>query len=107
MSPDRPTIRGTSQNPDVYFQGRETVNPYYLKCPEIVQKAMDKFAAIVGRQYRLFDYEGAPDAERVIVMMGSGAETAHETVEALTAAGEKGFPMPDNVLRPTSGTDVT
>ncbi|MHC4294064.1 MAG: pyruvate:ferredoxin (flavodoxin) oxidoreductase, partial [Planctomycetota bacterium] len=89
MSPDRPVLRGTSQNPDVYFQGRETVNPYYLKCPEIVQKAMDKFAKLVGRPYKLFDYVGAPDAERVIVLMGSGAETAHETVEHLVAGGEK------------------
>ena len=76
LSPDRPVLRGTAQNPDVYFQGRETVNPFYTQCPAIVQKAMDKFAAIVGRKYNLFDYEGAPDAERVIVLMGSGAETA-------------------------------
>ena len=89
LSPDRPMIRGTAQNPDVYFQGRETVNPYYLACPTIVQNAMDKFAKLVGRQYRLFDYVGAPDAERIIVMMGSGAEVAHEAVEALVAKGEK------------------
>ena len=89
MSPEHPVIRGTSQNPDVYFQGRETVNPYYIACPSIVQKAMDKFASIVGRQYHLFDYVGAPDAERVIVMMGTGAEVAHETVDHLVAAGEK------------------
>ncbi len=89
LSPDRPVIRGTAQNPDVYFQGRETVNSFYLACPAIVQNAMDKFAKLVGRQYRLFDYVGAPDAERVIVMMGSGAEVAHEAVEALVAKGEK------------------
>ena len=83
MSPDRPVLRGTSQNPDVYFQGRETVNPFYLQCPDIVQKAMDRFARQVGRQYRLFDYVGRPDAERVIVLMGSGAEAVHETVEYL------------------------
>ncbi|MDY7009876.1 MAG: pyruvate:ferredoxin (flavodoxin) oxidoreductase, partial [Planctomycetota bacterium] len=70
MSPDRPTLRGTSQNPDVYFQGRETVNPYYLACPDVVQKVMDRFAGVVGREYHLFDYIGAPDAERVIVLMG-------------------------------------
>jgi pyruvate-ferredoxin/flavodoxin oxidoreductase len=89
LSPDHPVIRGTAQNPDVYFQARETVNPYYLACPTIVQNVMDKFAARVGRHYHLFDYVGAPDAERVIVMMGSGAEVAHETVEALVAQGEK------------------
>ncbi len=89
MNPDAPTVRGTSQNPDVYFQGRETVNSYYLKCPEILQKHMDKFAKIVGREYHLFDYEGAPDAERVIVMMGSGAEAAHECMDILNAGGEK------------------
>jgi pyruvate-ferredoxin/flavodoxin oxidoreductase len=89
MSPDRPILRGSAQNPDVYFQARETVNPFYIAAPTIVQNAMDKFAAIVGRHYHLFDYVGAPDAERVVVMMGSGAEVAHETVEALVAAGEK------------------
>ncbi|MDP7636897.1 MAG: pyruvate:ferredoxin (flavodoxin) oxidoreductase, partial [Phycisphaerae bacterium] len=89
MSPDHPVIRGTSQNPDVYFQGRETVNAYYLACPGIVQKAMDRFASITGRQYHLFDYFGAPDANRVIVLMGSGAEAAEEAVEALTASGQK------------------
>jgi pyruvate-ferredoxin/flavodoxin oxidoreductase len=89
LSPDRPVIRGTAQNPDVYFQERETCNPYYLACPTVVQNVMDKFARLVGRQYRLFDYVGAPDAERIIIMMGSGAEVAHETVEALQAAGEK------------------
>ena len=89
LSPDRPVVRGTAQNPDVYFQAREACNPYYLAAPTIVQNAMDKFAKIAGRQYHLFDYVGAPDAERVIIMMGSGAEVAHETVEALLAAGEK------------------
>ncbi|HSB88406.1 MAG TPA: pyruvate:ferredoxin (flavodoxin) oxidoreductase [Anaerolineales bacterium] len=89
LSPDHPTLRGTAQNPDVYFQGRETVNPYYTHTPAIVQAAMDRFAARIGRAYRLFDYLGAPDAERVVVMMGSGAETVHEVVDALTARGEK------------------
>ncbi|MEZ4771378.1 MAG: pyruvate:ferredoxin (flavodoxin) oxidoreductase, partial [Caldilineales bacterium] len=89
LSPDTPFIRGTAQNPDVFFQARETVNIFYQKTPAIVQKAMDKFAALTGRQYHLFDYVGAPDAERVIVMMGSGAETAHQTVEHLVEQGEK------------------
>ncbi|MCC7494343.1 MAG: pyruvate:ferredoxin (flavodoxin) oxidoreductase [Fimbriimonadaceae bacterium] len=89
LTPDRPIIRGTAQNPDVYFQAREACNPFYLACPEVVQDTMDQFAALTGRQYHLFDYVGAPDAERVIVMMGSGAECAHETVEHLVAQGEK------------------
>jgi pyruvate-ferredoxin/flavodoxin oxidoreductase len=89
LSPDRPVIRGTAQNPDVYFQARETVNPFYAGAPEITQRAMDRFAKVVGRTYRLFDYHGAPDAQRVIVMMGSGAEAAHETVDALVRRGEK------------------
>ena len=89
LSPDRPFMRGTAQNPDVYFQGRETVNPFYEATPAIVQKAMDKFAQVTGRQYRLFDYYGAADAERVIILMGSGADTAIELVNKLVAAGEK------------------
>ncbi len=89
MSPDEPIIRGTSQNPDVYFQGRETVNPFYLACPDIVEKQMEKFAEMTGREYKLYQYYGAPDADRVIVMMGSGAETALETVEYLNKLGEK------------------
>ncbi|HAM43426.1 MAG TPA: pyruvate:ferredoxin (flavodoxin) oxidoreductase [Propionibacteriaceae bacterium] len=102
LNPDRPVLRGTSQNPDVYFQGRETVNPFYLKTPEIVQKAMDKFAGIVGRQYHLFDYVGAPDAERVIVLMGSGVETAHETVEYVVNRGEKVGVLKVRLYRPFS-----
>ncbi len=89
LSPDHPVLRGTAQNPDVFFQIRESANAYYDVAPAKVQAAMDKFAEIVGRSYHLFDYVGAPDAERVIVMMGSGAEAAHETVEYLTARGEK------------------
>ncbi|BCA80898.1 pyruvate:ferredoxin (flavodoxin) oxidoreductase [Desulfuromonas sp. AOP6] len=89
LSPDHPVLRGTAQNPDVYFQGRETVNSYYDKVPGIVQAQMDKFAKLTGRQYNLFDYVGAPDAERVIVAMGSSCETIHELVEHLTAKGEK------------------
>jgi pyruvate-ferredoxin/flavodoxin oxidoreductase len=89
LNPNRPLMRGTAQNPDVYFQAREACNPYYLATPTIVQNTMDKFAKIVGRQYHLFDYAGAPDAERIIIMMGSGAEVAEETVDALVAGGEK------------------
>ncbi len=89
MNPEHPIIRGTSQNPDVYFQGRESVNKYYLACPGIVQKAMDRFAKITGRAYKLFDYIGAVDADRVIVIMGSGGEAAHEAVEYLNSKGEK------------------
>jgi pyruvate-ferredoxin/flavodoxin oxidoreductase len=89
LTPDSPLLRGTAQNPDVFFQARESVNPYYVACPGIVQQAMDKFAELTGRQYHLFDYVGAPDAERIVVLMGSGAETAHETVEYLAAQGEK------------------
>jgi pyruvate-ferredoxin/flavodoxin oxidoreductase len=89
LSPDHPFMRGTAQNPDVYFQARETVNPYYIACPDLVQQAMDKFGRLVGRQYELFEYHGALDADRVIILMGSGAETAHETVNSLNAQGEK------------------
>ena len=89
LTPDRPTIRGTSQNPDVYFQGRETVNKYYDATPGVVKKAMDKFASIVGRQYKLFDYLGDQEAERIIVVMGSAGEVALNTVRALNAKGEK------------------
>ena len=89
LSPDHPVLRGTAQNPDVYFQARETVNRFYANCPDITQNQLDKLAALVGRRYHLFEYYGAADADRVIVLMGSGAETAFETIEALTAAGEK------------------
>jgi len=89
LSPDHPTIRGTAQNPDVYFTGRETVNKYYNAVPSIIQETMDKFAGIAGRQYHLFDYHGAPDAENVIVMMGSGCETAAATIDYLVSQGER------------------
>jgi pyruvate-ferredoxin/flavodoxin oxidoreductase len=89
LSPDRPVLRGTAQNPDVYFQARETVNPFYNACPQIVQAVMDRFGQQTGRQYRLFDYHGAPDAERAIVIMGSGCESVHETVDYLNDRGEK------------------
>jgi pyruvate-ferredoxin/flavodoxin oxidoreductase len=102
LSPDRPTIKGTSQNPDVFFQARETVNKYYLAVPEIVQKNMDRFAEIVGRQYRLFDYVGAPDAENVVVIMGSGAETMHELVDYLVNSGDKVGVVKVRLYRPFS-----
>ena len=102
LSPDHPVLRGSAQNPDVYFQGRESVNPYYLACPTIVQNAMDKFAKLVGREYRLFQYEGAPDAEHVIIIMGSGAEAVHETVDYLTAQGEKVGVLKVRLMRPFS-----
>jgi pyruvate-ferredoxin/flavodoxin oxidoreductase len=105
LSPDRPMISGTAQNPDVYFQGRETVNKYYLATPQLVQKAMDKFAKIVGRQYHLFDYVGAKDAEKVIVLMGSAADTTHETVEYLAAKGEKVGLLKVRLFQPFSTKD--
>ncbi len=89
LSPDHPTIRGTAQNPDVFFTGRETVNKYYNAAPSIVQETMNKFAGIVGRQYHLFDYHGAPDAENIVVMMGSGCETVASTIDYLVSQGEK------------------
>ncbi len=89
LSPDHPVLRGTAQNPDVFFQIRETANSFYDVAPAKVQAVMNKFAEVVGRQYRLFDYVGAPDAERVLVIMGSGAEVAHEAVDYLNAHGEK------------------
>ena len=100
LSPEHPVLRGTAQNPDVFFQARETVNPFYTACPDITQEVMDKFAALVGRRYRLFEYHGAPDAERVIVLMGSSAEAAHETVDYLTARGEKVGVLKVRLYRP-------
>jgi pyruvate-ferredoxin/flavodoxin oxidoreductase len=100
MSPDRPYIKGTAQNPDVYFQGRETVNKYCAACPGIVQKYMDKFAKLTGRQYHLFDYDGVPDAEKVIVIMGSGADTVHETSDLLNSKGDKTGVLKVRLFRP-------
>ena len=88
LTPDRPVLRGTAQNPDVYFQARESVNPYYQALPQIVQNAMDRFAQLTGRFYRLIEYTGATNAERVIIMMGSGAEAAEETLDYLNRQGE-------------------
>src|SRR6266496_2241431 len=102
LTPDRPVIRGTAQNPDVFFQSRERVNPYYEEAPAAVQAIMDGFAALIGRRYHLFDYAGAMDAERVIVMMGSGCETAEETVRALGERGEKVGLVKVRLFRPFS-----
>ncbi|BAO43740.1 pyruvate:ferredoxin (flavodoxin) oxidoreductase [Thiolapillus brandeum] len=102
LTPDRPVLRGTSQNPDVYFQGRETVNPWYAKLPQVVQDCMDEFARLTGRQYRLFDYFGASDAERVIILMGSGAEAVEETVEHLLGESEKVGLLRVRLYRPFS-----
>jgi pyruvate-ferredoxin/flavodoxin oxidoreductase len=100
MSPDRPVLRGTAQNPDAFFQGREAGNNFYTACPQIVQDAMDQFAKVVGRAYKLFDYVGAPDAERVIVLMGSGCEAAHEAVDYLVKKGEKVGVLKVRLYRP-------
>jgi pyruvate-ferredoxin/flavodoxin oxidoreductase len=102
LTPDHPVLRGTAQNPDVYFQGRETVNPFYAACPEMVQKAMDKFGKLTGRNYKLFNYNGAPDANRVIVIMGSGAETSDETALYLNQHGEKVGVVTVHLYRPFS-----
>ena len=99
-------MRGTAQNPDAYFQARETVNPFYAACPGIVQQAMDKFAPITGRQYHLYEYYGAPDAERVIVVMGSGCETVQETVDYLNAQGENVGVFKVRLYRPFAATGL-
>jgi pyruvate-ferredoxin/flavodoxin oxidoreductase len=102
MNPDRPVLRGTSQNPDVYFQGRETVNSYYEKVPGIMAAQMEKFGKLIGRHYKLFDYVGDPEADRVVMMMGSAAETMHETVENLNKQGEKVGLIKVRLYRPFS-----
>jgi len=102
LTPDKPFIRGTAQNPDVFFQGKETVNPFYIACPGIVQQQMDKFAKLSGRQYKLFDYIGAPDADKVIIMMGSGSDAAEETINYLVAKGEKVGLIKVRLYRPFS-----
>jgi len=100
MTPDRPVLRGTAQNPDVYFQAREAVEPYYRACPTIVQNVMDRFAKVSGRQYHLFDYCGAPDARHVLVVMASGAEAAQEAVEFMNARGENVGLLKVHLYRP-------
>ena len=89
LTPDKPVLRGTAQNPDVYFQARETVNSFYSACLDITQQIMDEFAENIGRKYKLFDYYGHPEAEKIIILMGSGCETVHETVDYLHQKGEK------------------
>jgi len=106
LSPDHPAIRGTAQNPDVYFQARETVNPFYDRMPEIVQRTMDKFAGLTGRQYHIYEYAGAADAERVMVLMGSGAEAAEETVDHLNAHGEKVGLVKVRLYRPFAADEL-
>jgi pyruvate-ferredoxin/flavodoxin oxidoreductase len=105
LDPDHPVVRGVAQNPDVYFQARETVNRFYAALPSTLQAAMDRFAALTGRRYRLFDYFGAPDADRVVVLMGSGVETARETIEHLNARGEKLGVLQVHLFRPFSVRD--
>lgn len=102
LTPDAPVIRGTSQNPDLYFQGRESVNPYYEALPDIVQGCFDQFTELTGREYKIFEYQGAPDAERIIVLMGSGAEAAAETIDHLVARGEKVGVLKVRLYRPFS-----
>ena len=100
LSPEKPNIRGTAQNPDTYFQGREGVNPFYLKVPGIVQEEMDKYAKLTGRAYKIYQYEGSKDAEKVVIIMGSGGETCHETVEYLMSKGEKVGVLKVHLFRP-------
>lgn len=105
LSPDHPVMRGSAQNPDVYFQGRETVNRFYLAVPGIVQRSMDQFAKLTGRQYHIYEYSGAPDADRVVVVMCSGAETASETARYLNSHGEKVGVLNVRLYRPFSAAD--
>ena len=106
LTPDAPVLRGTSQNPDVYFQGRESVNPFYDAMPEIMQDCFDQFAELTGRQYKLFEYHGAPDAERLIVLMGSGAEAATETIDHLLTQDEKVGVIKVRLYRPLSASHL-
>ncbi len=107
LTPDRPVVRGTAQNPDTFFQAREACNRFYQACPGIVEQVMARFAERTGREYRLFDYVGAPDAERVVIAMGSGAEVAHETVEYLVAQGEKVGLVKVRLYRPFSARHLS
>jgi len=102
LTPDAPVIRGTSQNPDVYFQARETVNRYYDESVRIVEEEMERFADLTGREYKIMEYHGAPDADRVIVIMGSGAETSAEVAKYLNAHGEKVGVVVVRLYRPFS-----
>jgi len=102
LSPEHAFIRGTAQNPDTFFQAREAVNPFHARVPSIVEAAMARFAALTGRHYHLFDYDGAPDADRVLVLMGSGTETARSAAAALRATGEKVGVLTVHLFRPFS-----
>lgn len=106
LTPDAPVLRGSSQNPDLYFQGRESVNPYYEVMPEIMQHCFDQFAELTGRQYHIFEYHGAADAEAIVILMGSGAEAAVETVEELVNRGEKVGVLKVRLYRPLSATHL-
>ena len=106
LNPEHPFIRGTAQNPDTFFQAREAVSPYYTAVPGILDAAMQRFAGLTGRRYRLFDYVGAADAERVLILMGSGAETARETVKVLAAKGEKVGVVQVRLYRPFSAAHL-
>ena len=106
LDPDHPTVRGTAQNPDAWFQGREACEPFYAAFPGLLEETLARFATLTGREYKLFEYVGAPDAERVILMMGSGAECAHETVEHLTAKGEKVGVLKVRLFRPWSAAHL-
>jgi len=106
MNPEHPDVRGTAQNPDIYFQGREAANPFYTQIPKIVRESMAKVAKVTGRNYDLFDYVGAPDADRVIVAMGSGCETIEEVVSHLSAKGEKVGLVKVRLYRPFSNEDL-
>jgi pyruvate-ferredoxin/flavodoxin oxidoreductase len=100
LSPERPVVRGTAHNADTFFQARETANPFYARVPQIVQQQMDRFAGMTGRQYHLFDYDGAADADRVVVIMGSGTETARATAAALNEHGERVGVLQVRLYRP-------
>jgi pyruvate-ferredoxin/flavodoxin oxidoreductase len=100
LSPDHPVLRGTAQNPDVFFQNRETANKFYELCPGIVQKQMDKFAALTGRQYKIYEYEGDPNAEELVIIMASGCETVKETVDYLNSKGKKTGILKVRLFRP-------
>jgi pyruvate-ferredoxin/flavodoxin oxidoreductase len=104
LTPDRPVLRGTAQNPDVFFQAREAANRFYDECPQIVERTMSSLATLTGRRYGLFEYVGHAEADRVIVLMGSGAETVHETVDHLTARGEKVGVLKARLYRPFSSS---
>jgi len=106
LNPEHPCVRGTAHNPDTFFQARESANPFYAQAPAIVQSVMDEFAALTGRRYRLFDYDGAADAERVIVVMGSAAETVRETAAALRSSGEKVGVLQVRLFRPFAAAQL-